>query len=259
MVLLQVSPKYIYLLTSSLYCGRVDFAGATLAQSKPRFPLIRDPYTSIPRLSTCENPTVIIGSGIKALANSSSISKGLADVLEDMSYLTTFIKVPRQGSIAKDITYFDDWRASIEYRILTMAGEEYKLQGNSRTLDIHEPCRLGALIYTNMVFRELQPGAAIHTTLTGRLRAELMQTNLISCWGNLRETLLWVLFIGGSVAVLEPIRLWFVSVLATVCCQMKILSWHDIRKVLVKYLWSDRIWEDRCKYLWFEVERSKMQ
>jgi hypothetical protein len=171
-----------------------------------------------------------------------------------MSYLTAFIEVPRQGSTSKDITYFDDWRASIEYQILTMAGEEDKLQEISKAEDIQEPCRLVALIYTNMVFRELQPGAAIHTTLASRLRAALMQTNLIYCWGNLSETLLWVLFIGGTVAAQEPIRSWFVSVLTTVCCQLKIRSWHDIKKSLVKYLWSDRIWEDRCKNLWFEVE-----
>jgi hypothetical protein len=156
--------------------------------------------------------------------------------------------------MTQEITYFDDQRASTENRILTMAAEEDKPQGISNAENVQESCRLVALIYTNMVFRELQPGAAIHTTLTSRLRTSLMQTNLMSSWGNLSEALLWVLFIGGAVSLREPIRSWFVSVLTMVCTQLKIRSWHDIKQILVKYLWSDRIWEERCKNLWFEVE-----
>jgi hypothetical protein len=78
--------------------------------------------------------------------------------------------------------------------------------------NVQEPCRLAALIYTNMVFRRIQPSAAIHTTLTSRLRTILIQNDLVSCWENLYEMLLWVLFIGGAVAVQKTIRSWFVSV-----------------------------------------------
>jgi hypothetical protein len=76
-----------------------------------------------------------------------------------------------------------------------MPGEQDKAK------NVQEPCRLAALIYTNMVFRRIQPSAAIHTTLTSCLRTILIQNGLVSCWENLYETLLWVLFIGGAVAV----------------------------------------------------------
>jgi hypothetical protein len=243
------------LLTISLSCRRVDVAGATLGQSKPRFPPIRHLRISIPRPSLHDCPTINNGLGIRTLAHSLSISNDLADVLEDMSYLTAFVEVPRHGStMTQDITYFDDQRASIEDRILTMAGEEDKPQGISNAENVQESCRLVALIYTNMVFRELQPSAATHTTLTSRLRTTLMQKNLTSSWGNLSEALLWVLFMGGAVALRESIRSWFVSVLTMVCTQLKIRSWHDIKDILLKYLWCDRIWEARCKNLWFEVQ-----
>jgi hypothetical protein len=156
--------------------------------------------------------------------------------------------------MTQDITYFDDQRASIEYRILVMPGEEDKQQGVAKAGNIQEPCRLAALIYTNMVFRTVQPSAAIHTALTSRLRTTLMQTDFMSCWGNLSEMLLWVLFMGGAVALQGRIRSWFVSVLTIACSHLKIQSWYDVKEILLKYLWSDRIWEERCKYLWIEVE-----
>jgi Fungal specific transcription factor domain len=243
------------LLTNSLSC-RVDVAGGTLSQSKPRFPPIRHLCTSMPRSSIHDHPISIAGSRFRALAHSLSISHDLANVLEDMSYLTTFVEVPHhESTMTEDITYFDDQRASIEDRILKMAGEEEKAEGN--TENIQEPCRLVALIYTNMVFRELQPSAATHTFLTSRLRTALNETHLMSCWGNPSETLLWVLFMGGAIALREPVRSWFVSVLSMVCTQLKIQSWHDIKDILVKYLWCDRIWEVRCKNLWFQVEEHR--
>jgi hypothetical protein len=172
-----------------------------------------------------------------------------------LSYLTAFVEFPRHGSnMTQDSTYFDDQRASIEFRILTMSGEEDKQQGTAKAENIQEPCRLAALIYTNMVFRIVPPGVAIYTTLTSRLRTTLMQTDLMSCWGNLGETLLWVLFMGGAVALRGRIRSWFVSVLTIVCSKLRIQSWHDVKEILVKYLWSDRIWEEHCKNLWIEVE-----
>ncbi|KIM94222.1 hypothetical protein OIDMADRAFT_21447 [Oidiodendron maius Zn] len=176
-----------------------------------------------------------------------------------MAYLTAFVDAPRpishmaQEFTFRDMTYFNDQRASIEYRILTMAGDEDKRQGMGKAQNVQGPCRLAALIYINMVFRELQPRAAIHTTLTSYLRAELMQMNLVSCSGNLGAVLLWILFVGGAVAVEEPIRSWFVSTLTLVCSQLELRSWHDTKGSLRRYLWSERIWEQRCKKLWFDV------
>jgi hypothetical protein len=172
-----------------------------------------------------------------------------------MLYLTTFVEVPHHHStMTEGITCFDDQRASIEDRILKMAGEEEKSEGISSAESIQEPCRLTALIYTNMVFRELQPSAATHTILTCRLRTALVETHLVSCGGNLSETLLWVLFMGGAVALDELLRSWFVSVLSMVCTQLKVKSWHDIKYILVKYLWCDRIWDVRCQNLWSQIE-----
>ena len=245
------------LLTDWLSCRRLDVCGATLTQSKPRFPPIGHTASiSRPYIHDIHaHPAVIVGPEIRSLANSLSISNDLANVLEDMSYLTAFVEFPHHdGSISQDSTYFDDQRASIEYRILAMPDEDDKQHGTAKAENIQEPCRLAALIYTNMVFRKAQPSTAIHTTLTSRLRTALVHTDLMSCWGNLGEMLLWVLFMGGAVALRGRIRSWFVSILSIVCSQMMIKSWHDIKKILIKYLWSDRIWEERCKYLWIEVE-----
>jgi hypothetical protein len=242
------------ILTNRLSC-RVDVAGATLIRTRPRFPLIRHLCTSIPRSDIHDHPTFIAESKFRALAYSLSISHDLANVLEDMSYLTTFVEVHHhESTMPEDIIYFDDQRASIEDRILKMAGEEEKAEGISNAENIQEPCRLVALIYTNMVFRELLPSAATHTILTSRLRTALVERHLVSCGGNLSETLLWALFIGGAVALGELVKPWFVSVLGMVCTQLKIQSWHDIKYILVKYLWCDRIWEERCRNLWSEVQ-----
>ena len=185
-----------------------------------------------------------------------------------MAYLTAFVDATRpishmaQDVTFRDTTYFNDQRASIEDRILTMAGDEDKRQGICKAQNVQEPCRLAALIYINMVFRELQPRAAIHTTLTSCLRAELMQMNLVSCSGNLGAALLWILFVGGAVAVEEPIRSWFVSTLTLICSQLELQSWYDTKGSLLRYLWSDRIWEERCKKLWFDVldeQRDKLR
>ena len=175
-----------------------------------------------------------------------------------MSCLTAFLEPPRHHTTAtQDIICFDDRRASIECRILEIPSEDGESRGTSTTHSIQEPCRLAALIYINMAFRELPPRAAIHTSLTSRLRAALRQTDLTSCWGTLSETLLWVLFMGGAVALQEPIGPWFLSALTMVCTRLKLQSWHSVREVLLKYLWSDRIWGERCETLWLRVENEQ--
>lgn len=225
LVLTPISSYVLHPLTYSLLCCRADIVGATLGQSKPRFPPARYLRTLRPRLTLRNNHVFTIGSGIKALAHSSSISIDLANVLEDVTYLTSFVEEHRHGSpMIQDITHFDDQRASIEDRVLMMVGDAHELRGISKAQNVQEPCRLVALIYTNMVFRELQVGSAIHITLTRYLKIELMQINRMSCGTNLSEVLLWILFLGGAIAAEEPTRSWFVSAVALLCSQLKLWS-----------------------------------
>ena len=226
-------------------------------QTKPRFTPLRKPLTSIPQLLFQGCPYIAVGPGIRTLANSFSISKDLVNVLEDMSYLTSFLELPGQSSTGTQQMRYFDALSLIEHRILSVPIGNDTQYGAIDGGNIDETCRLAALIYINIVFRELQPNSAVHATLTNRLRISLMQTDFKSCWGTLSEALLWVLFIGGSVAMQEPTKSWLMYTLENVCSHLKLQSWCNARDILSKYLWCDRIWEERCKSIWSCVNLKK--
>jgi hypothetical protein len=173
-----------------------------------------------------------------------------------MSSLTAFIESFRSGSIMTEeaLLYFDDERSSIEFRILCLPGKDKKQHGDTEANNIEESCRIAAIIYMKIVFCQVEPAAPIHISLSNRLRIALMQTKLQSCWDNLSELLLWVLFIGATVAQRGPTRSWLLVVSKMVCSYLQKLSWHDVKEILSKYLWSDRILEGRGRRLWLEVE-----
>ena len=228
-----------------------------MKQTKPRFTPLRKSLTSIPQLLFQGCPYIAVGPGIRTLANSSSISKDLVNVLEDMSYLTSFLELPGQSSTGTQQMRYFDALSLIEHRILSVPIGNDTQYGAIDGGNIDETCRLAALIYINIVFRELQPNSAVHATLTNRLRISLMQTDFKSCWGTLSEALLWVLFIGGSVAMQEPTKSWLMFTLENVCSHLKLQSWCNARDILSKYLWCDRIWEERCKSIWSCVNLKK--
>jgi hypothetical protein len=145
--------------------------------------------------------------------------------------------------------YFDAL-ALIENKILLVPIPEATQHGAMNVENIDETCRLTALIYINVVFRDLHPHSAVHNTLTDWLKISLMQTNAMSGWANLSEALLWVLFIGSSVSMQEPTKSWLMSVLENVCSRLQLRSWCNGRDILSKYLWCDRIWEERCRSVW---------
>jgi hypothetical protein len=219
-------------------------------QSKPRFPPLQKPLTSIPQLLFQGHSCITVGAGIRTLANSSSISQDLINILEDISYLTSFLALLRQSSTVSEQRRYFDALALIEQRISILPIEEATQHGAINVEPIDVTCRLTALIHINIVCRELHPNSAVHTTLTNRLRISLMQTNAMACWSNLSEALLWVLFIGSSVAMQEPTKSWLMSVLENACSHLQLRSWYNVRDILSKFLWCDRIWEPRCRSVW---------
>jgi hypothetical protein len=238
-----------------LFYRRAELYGASLSQSEPRIPLMRNTLAASPKPSFWDPPSAVIGPGIKSLAHS-SVSDDLVDILQDMSYLTAFLESFHSGSIVREesLLYFDDERSSIEFRILCLPGKKKKRHGDTEADNIEESCRIAAMIYIKTVFFQVEPTAPIHISLVDRLRIALMQTNLQLCWNNLSELLLWVLFIGATVAQRGPTRLWLLAMSKTVCSYLQKSSWHGVKEILSNYLWSDRILEDRCRHLWLEVD-----
>jgi hypothetical protein len=215
---------------------------------------MRHVLAPLPQYSFWGLPYCVIAPGIKTLAQL-FVRMDLVDILQDMSYLTTFLESLRFGSNMTEETflYFDDARSSIEFRILCLPGKK-KIHGDTETDNIEESSRLVALIYVKVAFFQVEPTAPIHVFLSNRLMIALMKQNLQSCWENQSELLLWVLFIGGSVTQRGSTRSWFLAALKMVCSYLHKSCWHDIKETLSNYLWSDRIWEDRCKRLWLEME-----
>lgn len=237
-----------------LFYRRAELYGASLSQSEPRIPLMRNTLAALPKPSFWDPPSAVIGPGIKSLAHS-SVSDDLVDILQDMSYLTAFLESFHSGSIVREesLLYFDDERSSIEFRILCLPSKKKKRHRDTEADNIEESCRMAAMIYIKTVFFRVEPTAPIHISLVDRLRIALMQTNLQFCWDNLSELLLWVLFIGATVAQRGSTRSWFLAMSKTVCSYLQKSSWHGVKEILSKYLWSDRILEDRCRHLWLEV------
>ena len=85
------------------------------------------------------------------------------------------------------------------------------------------------------------------------LKAALEATDLQSCWGIANEAFLWVLFVGAHMSFGQRERPWFVVALARVVPTLKLHDWIQVRNLLTRFYYSDRVFQESFRNIWEEA------
>jgi hypothetical protein len=115
---------------------------------------------------------------------------------------------------------------------------------------IGEACRLGVLLYLKPAICQIPPCWGLSGKLKTCLDGIEMNTDTR---GEVTELVLWLAFLGGTTALDDPNRVWFVAHLYQTTTILRMHGWDDVKSVLVKFLWVEKIHQRPFLNLWKEA------
>lgn len=119
---------------------------------------------------------------------------------------------------------------------------------------IQEACRQTFIIYSNAHYNVVQPASKIGRCLVEDLKRALEATDMRSCWGDAWPALLWALFFGAHMSCGQRERPWFVTALARVAQKGRFRDWLQVRAVLVRFYYADRVFQNEFRKIWDEAD-----
>ncbi len=164
-------------------------------------------------------------------------------ILQDLTY---DVNHAIRGGKALDPLIIDTVVTSVQYRLLS----NLPLSSCHTQRDtVEESLRLGCLVYINTIHPQFPEDAETHRGLIEKFQTCL--NRIVTASGNISEFLLWSLLLGGTMVSRDPIRTWFVARLADTATHLYLLSWdHDVKPVILKFLWIERVHEAASRALW---------
>ena len=111
---------------------------------------------------------------------------------------------------------------------------------------------MGALIFMKETLQEYPLASLGSTNLVRRMKNAL---SFISDIKKYAPLLVRFLFIGGISSKESLDRVWFIAHLVSVL--PKHSTWENVRGVLKKVLWTEKLYGDPCRDLWKEVEITR--
>jgi hypothetical protein len=119
--------------------------------------------------------------------------------------------------------------------------------------DKEEACRLALLVFWFCNYQMSQPDSALNRTLTTQLKDALQASDLKGLWGPNFELLTWVLLLGAFISAGQRERPWFVLNLARLSRVLRVREWADVRAVLLRFFYLDRIYAKGMQDSWEEA------
>ncbi|KIW09982.1 hypothetical protein PV08_11758 [Exophiala spinifera] len=175
------------------------------------------------------------------------ISQAFRDMTEVVRYREYYHEKQMQPG-EEEVDYINAKSYQFRYAVLSAPFEP-----RAPTSDKEEACRLALLIFWFTNYQMSQPDSALNRTLTTQLKSALQVSDLKGLWGPYHELLAWVLLLGAFISAGQRERPWFVLNLAKVCKVLRLQGWTDVRSVLVKYFYLDRIYAKGMQASWEEA------
>ncbi|OCT48187.1 hypothetical protein CLCR_04137 [Cladophialophora carrionii] len=119
--------------------------------------------------------------------------------------------------------------------------------------DKEEACRLALLIFWFSNYQVTAPDSALNRTLTAQLKTALQSSDLKGLWGPYFDLLTWVLMLGAFISAGQRERPWFVLNLAKVSKVLRLRDWDELREMLLKFYYLDRIYAKGMRDIWDEA------
>ena len=194
-----------------------------------------------------------VGRGLLSGHRSSFFTRDMLQILRDMRESTLFKEhvVENElgpGYIGSDIMAIK--RMHILHRLLTHSATS---TDQAVRKDVEEVIRLSLLIFWNANLMLHQAASAIFRSLTAQLKHALERTDLRFYWTPISDALIWVLFLGAHISLGQRQRPWFVMQIARGAQILKIREWEDVRALLQRFFYLDRVYLTSYQNIWEEV------
>ena len=222
-----------------------------MTHSKPRFTPLINSSNDIPSELATEPFTPFYTSEIFGF-------------IEELRKLTELKKAIDGSNVTtiEELMGFDAQRNALEERLLS---RQYTLSTPNGLgfRDIFlDACCIAASIYMCLTFRNFTPNfpnlrTSKENLMATILKAEALFASLPSLPATdlpYAEKLLWVLSIGGSLALDEAETTWFSNRLTMVVPWTQVRSWEEAEACLQSVLWVDKLRNAACISIWNEVE-----
>lgn len=155
------------------------------------------------------------------------------------------------GSVAnRNRAAMVDQRNSVQHKLMSlrrMDDEEFERK------DVYDLCWLVGVAYSMIVVFPLSPKAARFDRLAHLIRTTMVTPAVVSCWTQSPGLAVWMTTIGALCAIGTTDRSWYVEVLQQECERLNILCWHDLRMLLLEFLWFPVSSDSDGQDLWAEV------
>jgi hypothetical protein len=231
--------------------ARSDVTSSRIARSKPRFA----PTTSLSPDLTCSLAAVL-----PPILHIEEIF-GLIAELRKLTDLKQLLDNSDTSTIA-DIMAFDTQRNTLEERVLSLQYTFSTTKGLGFGDIFLDACCIATSIYMSLAFRNFHATlpnlcASKHDLMAAILKAETLYASLSDLPESdfpYAESLLWVLFVGGNLALEPSETMWFANRLALVVPWTQVRSWEEAETCLKGVLWVDKLRNEACASLWNETE-----
>ena len=149
---------------------------------------------------------------------------------------------------AAELEYYNVKSYNLRYLVLTIP-----FQNQALVSDKQEACRVALLVFWNANYLIGDPESALFRRMTIQLKAALETSDLRHFWDPHFELLAWVLLLGAHISAGQRERPWFVMNLARGARLLKLDNWADVRTILLRYFYIDRIYQKSFEEAWQEA------
>ena len=139
-------------------------------------------------------------------------------------------------------------RVNIDHRLLSYPFDHY-----SSFQPIQEAVRQAFVTFSNAHYCVVQPSSKIARCLIEDLKSAIEGTDLSSCWGPAAPAFLWALFQGAHLTHGQRERPWFLVQLTRVSQHLRLRSWMQVRGLLVRFYYVDRVFQESFRAIWEEM------
>ncbi|KAI1616070.1 hypothetical protein EDD36DRAFT_460966 [Exophiala viscosa] len=171
----------------------------------------------------------------------------------------------REGQKPASLPKLLQARNAVQYLLLSVSARK----SASDTADcLVDMCRLGLLIFSNMVLFPLPTESGVAEMLVGALRGRLLESHVleghVDIWSQRSDLLTWIVTLGTMAATSTAYSQWYTQYLADMMPVGHLPGWHHLEEtVLSKYAWWKYTCSNSGEGIWLEstliCERNNMQ
>jgi hypothetical protein len=231
------------------------FWRAIRTHSRPQLPRIADDMDLTDELfqqvlAGCEPSLTHLGEGFFDPAIQQHLDDKMTKLFQDAR--VTWICFERIG--LHDFEIEEKRLVSMKRADIDQRFQSFQFDYYSGQRPVQEALRIAFIIFSNAHYNVVQPSSKVARCLVEDFKRALEQTDIKRCWGDAYEAFIWAVFLGAHMSSGQRERPWFVMALARATQRLTSPSWIQIRAILIRFYYSDRVLQDEFRQIWEEAD-----